>query len=92
MIKKLEKSFAVRKIMPIFATQWELLLFPKQLKSGLEGPCRPKQEEMIMRNGRKNGSEVRVSDFEYFEYDNVYNLEHDELRADSTTIPSVWYS
>ena len=45
-----------------------------------------------MRNGRKNGNGVRGSDFEYFEYDNVYNLEHDELRADSASTPSVWYS
>ena len=39
-----------------------------------------------MENGRKKEEEY------FFEYDNVYNLEHDELRAESASDTSVWYS
>lgn len=43
-----------------------------------------------MRNRRKN--EVWSAEAEYFEYDNVYNVERDELRMDSASDTSVWYS
>jgi len=39
-----------------------------------------------MKNGRRKEDEY------FFEYDNVYNLEHDELRAESASDTSVWYS
>lgn len=36
----------------------------------------------------------RVKKFEddFFEYDNVYNMEADELRTESVVDNSVWYS
>ena len=40
----------------------------------------------VMKNARRKEEEY------YFEYDNVYNMEPDELRAESASDTSVWYS
>jgi hypothetical protein len=39
-----------------------------------------------MKNGRRN------EERDFFEYDNVYNMEPDELRMESASDTSVWYS
>jgi len=41
---------------------------------------------IAMKNGRKK------EDQDFFEYDNVYNMEQDELRVDLASDTSVWYS
>ena len=41
---------------------------------------------MIMKSVRRKEEDY------FFEYDNVYNMEPDELRAESASDTSVWYS
>ena len=62
---------------------------PFSLKSTKMWPDRGMQAViggMIMKSVRRKEDEY------FFEYDNVYNLEHDELRAESASDTSVWYS
>ena len=56
------------------------------LKAARSGAKRVAIGGTAMKNGRKKEEEY------FFEYDNVYNLEHDELRAESDSDTSVWYS
>lgn len=41
---------------------------------------------MIMKSVRRKEEDY------FFEYDNVYNMEQDELRVESASDTSVWYS
>jgi hypothetical protein len=73
------------KLLSIFAT-WEIAPVSKTTKSGLAWGIQTETGGTIMKNGRRKEDEY------FFEYDNVYNLEHDELRAESASDTSVWYS
>ncbi len=62
---------------------------PFPLKSTKMRPDRGMQAViggMIMKSVRRKEEDY------FFEYDNVYNMEPDELRVESASDTSVWYS
>lgn len=77
--------FDAPKIIRNFAT-WGIAPIPKNNKMQPERGMQAEIGGDVMKNARRKEEEY------YFEYDNVYNMEPDELRAESASDTSVWYS